>query len=135
MTEVNEAVVETATNDVIAAIENTESVIKTKLKPGRKALLDDEKNIVRILTSIFVNDAEEIPSRPILIKLVERGLLETYDIKSGVRGRPAKGYQLTSEGKTMIGESIEEQEQVEPQTNMEETETEAENNVGELVTE
>lgn len=130
MNDVNENVVDAVTDNVIAEIEKK---AKVKGKSGRKAMLSDEKAIVRVLTYIFVKDAENIPSRPILLQLVDRGLLTTQDVKSGTRGRPAKEYILTNAGLEMIGEPIEEEsaeeetasaEEAEPDTEMDETATE-----------
>ena len=104
MNTVNESVVDAVTENVIAEIEKKAKVGATGAKPGRKALFAEEKNIVRVLTAIFVDDKEEIPSRPLLIQLIELGYLKTFDIKSETRGRPAKGYMLTDAGRKMIGE-------------------------------
>lgn len=127
MTDVNENVVDAVTDNVIAEIEKK---AKTKGgKPGRKPMFSEEKEIIRVLTNIYVKDAENIPSRPTMIKLLEMGYLATQDVKSGNRGRPAKEYFLTTEGLNLIGEGVEEE------TASEETESEAETENRELVTE
>lgn len=110
MNTVNESVVDAVTENVIAEIEKKAKVTATGAKKGRKALFAEEKNIVRVLTAIFIDDKEEIPSRPLMIQLIELGYLKTFDIKSETRGRPAKGYMLTDAGRKMIGEPTEAEE-------------------------
>lgn len=128
MTDVNDTVVDAVTDNVIAEIEKKAKVKGGK--PGRKPMLSNEKEIIRVLTSIYIKDAENIPSRPIMIKLMDMGYLATQDVKSGTRGRPAKEYFLTTEGLELIGEGVEEE------TASEEIEAEAEESENrELVTE
>ena len=104
MNTVNESVVDAVTENVIAEIEKNAKVAATGTKRGKKALFAEKKNIVRALTAIFIDDKEEIPSRPLMNQLIQLGYLETFDIKAETRGRPAKGYMLTDAGKKMIGE-------------------------------
>jgi hypothetical protein len=129
MNTVDESVVDAVTENVIAEIEKNAKVAATGTNRGPKALFAEKKNIVRVLTAIFVDDKEEIPSRPLMIQLVQLGYLETFDIKAETRGRPAKGYKLTDAGKKMIGEPTEAEEAAEADAE----EVEAENR--ELVTE
>jgi hypothetical protein len=110
MNTVDESVVDAVTENVIAEIEKNAKVAATGTKRGPKALFAEKKNIVRALTAIFIDDKEEIPSRPLMNQLVQLGYLKTFDIKAETRGRPAKGYMLTDAGRKMIGEPTEAEE-------------------------
>jgi hypothetical protein len=70
---------------------------------GRPSLVETASQRRDVL--VAVRDGGEIPSRPVLMKLVEAGLL-AYDVVAvdgeRGRGRPAKQYSLTGKARSLI---------------------------------
>ena len=87
----------TTTDKAVAAVEKKAKVVKSSnaAKRGRPSKFSSKWGIVEVLQDI--RDGKAV-SNFLAAQLMEKGYVETFDIKSGTRGRPAKGYRLTGKG-------------------------------------
>jgi len=76
---------------------------ETKAARGRPATFANRDAIVAALRAIHTGDAENIPSRHLLLKLVEMGRVEMKTAEpTGKRGRPAHVPALTGKARSWL---------------------------------
>lgn len=70
---------------------------------GRPAIAATQAQKAKLLIAIRDGDVMNIPSRPVVMQLVEQGLLNAVAMPSnGRRGRPVHGYEVTGKGRSLL---------------------------------
>ena len=116
--------------------DSAEAAIKLASRKPREpkpSFFDNDKNIIEALAEIETANGEYHPnndgatvSRVLSLQLLERGLLQVQDsaeTREGKRGRAKRVFSLTSQGKSLLGDSCGPQEEIAEQLEEIEAET------------
>lgn len=74
-----------------------------KGKVGRKAIVDDVVRLAKVLKAIRDNDADNMPHRPALAKLMDAGFIEHYAAIND-KNRAIRAIRLTEKGEKVVAE-------------------------------